>query len=54
MALTVTHISAATASLTWALWERIKYGKASLVGGTFERASCGFGSGALNRGKITH
>ena len=32
MALTVTHISAATASLTWALWERIKYGKASLVG----------------------
>ena len=32
MALTVTHISAATASLTWILWERIKYGKASLVG----------------------
>ncbi|RZW10691.1 MAG: ammonium transporter [Rhodobacteraceae bacterium] len=32
MALTVTHISAATASITWALWERIKYGKASLVG----------------------
>lgn len=32
MALTVTHISAASASLTWALWERIKYGKASLVG----------------------
>ncbi len=32
MALTVTHISAATASLTWALWERLKYGKASLVG----------------------
>ena len=32
MALTVTHISAATASLTWALWEKIKYGKASLVG----------------------
>ncbi|KAJ56760.1 ammonia channel protein [Actibacterium mucosum KCTC 23349] len=32
LALTVTHISAATASLTWALWERIKYGKASLVG----------------------
>ncbi|MBV1904244.1 MAG: ammonium transporter [Marinosulfonomonas sp.] len=32
MALTVTHISAATASLTWALWERIKYGKSSLVG----------------------
>ena len=32
MALTVTHISAAAASLTWALWERIKYRKASLVG----------------------
>ena len=32
MALTVTTISAATASLTWALWEKIKYGKASLVG----------------------
>ncbi len=32
MALTVTHISAATASLTWAAWERVKYGKASLVG----------------------
>ena len=32
MALTATHISAATASLTWALWEKIKYGKASLVG----------------------
>ena len=32
MALTVTHLSAASASLTWALWERIKYGKASLVG----------------------
>ena len=32
MALTVTHIYAAAASLTWALWERIKYGKASLVG----------------------
>lgn len=32
MALTATHISAATASLTWALWERFKYGKASLVG----------------------
>ena len=32
MALAVTHISAATASLTWALWEKIKYGKASLVG----------------------
>ena len=32
MALTVTHISAATASITWAAWERMKYGKASLVG----------------------
>ena len=32
MALTVTHISAATASLTWALWEKLKYGTASLVG----------------------
>lgn len=32
MALTVTHLSAATASLSWALWERIKYGKASMVG----------------------
>jgi Amt family ammonium transporter len=32
MAITVTHISAATASLTWALYERIKYGKASLIG----------------------
>jgi Amt family ammonium transporter len=32
MALTVTHLSAASASLSWALWEKIKYGKASLVG----------------------
>ncbi len=32
LAITVTHISAATASLTWVLWERIKFGKASLVG----------------------
>jgi len=32
MALTVTHLSAATASLSWALWERIKFGKSSLVG----------------------
>ena len=32
MALTVTQISAAAASLTWALWEKIKFGKASLVG----------------------
>ena len=29
----LTHISAAAAaSLTWALWERIKFGKSSLVG----------------------
>ncbi|HBZ43038.1 MAG TPA: ammonia channel protein [Maritimibacter sp.] len=32
MALTVTHISAASASLSWALWEKIKFGRASLVG----------------------
>ena len=32
MALTVTHLSAATASLTWALWEKMKYGTSSLVG----------------------
>ena len=32
MAITVTHISAATASLSWALWERIKFGRASMVG----------------------
>ncbi len=32
MALTVTHISAAAASLSWMLWERIRHGKASLVG----------------------
>jgi Amt family ammonium transporter len=32
MAITVTHISAAAASLTWAAWERFKFGKASLVG----------------------
>ncbi|WP_163850347.1 ammonium transporter [Pseudooceanicola aestuarii] len=32
MAVTVTHISAATASLSWAIWERMKHGKASLVG----------------------
>lgn len=31
-ALTVTHISAAAASLSWALLEKIRYGKASLVG----------------------
>ena len=32
MAITVTHVSAAAASLTWALWERIKFGKVSMVG----------------------
>ncbi|ABD55149.1 ammonium transporter [Jannaschia sp. CCS1] len=32
MALTVTHISAAAATLTWGLWEKVKYGKVSLVG----------------------
>ena len=32
MALTVTHISAATASVTWAIWEKVKHGKSSLVG----------------------
>ena len=32
MALTATHLSAAAASLTWAFWERIKFGRASLVG----------------------
>jgi Amt family ammonium transporter len=32
LALSVTHISAAAASLSWALWEKIKYGKVSLVG----------------------
>ncbi len=32
MAITVTHISAATASLSWALWERVKFGKSSMVG----------------------
>lgn len=32
MAITVTHLSAAAASLTWALWEKFKFGRASLVG----------------------
>ncbi len=32
MAITVTHMSAAAASLSWVLWEKMKYGKASLVG----------------------
>ncbi|MCE6961682.1 ammonium transporter [Cereibacter sphaeroides] len=32
MALTATHLSAAGASLSWALWERLKYGRSSLIG----------------------
>lgn len=32
MALVVTHISAAAGALSWALYERVKYGKASLIG----------------------
>ena len=28
----VTHISAATACVTWMLWERLRFGKASLIG----------------------
>jgi Amt family ammonium transporter len=32
MAITITHISAAAASLSWAALERIKFGRASLVG----------------------
>ncbi|MFQ5621988.1 MAG: ammonium transporter [Paracoccaceae bacterium] len=32
MTLVVTHLSAASASLSWALYERVKYGKASMVG----------------------
>ena len=32
MAITVTHISAAAGSLSWAAYERIKHGKASMVG----------------------
>ena len=32
MAITVTHLSAATASLSWAIWERVKFGRSSLVG----------------------
>ncbi len=32
MALVVTHISAATASLSWGLWEKIKHGTMSMVG----------------------
>ena len=32
MAISVTHISAAAATLSWAAWERIKFGRASLIG----------------------
>jgi len=32
MAITVTHISASAAALSWAAYEKIKYGKSSLVG----------------------
>lgn len=32
MAVTVTHLSAAAASLTWILWERVKFGRMTLVG----------------------
>ena len=32
MAITVTHLSAAAAGLTWALWERIKFGRVSTIG----------------------
>ena len=32
LTLVVTHLSAATASLSWAAYERIKYGKSSMVG----------------------
>ena len=32
MALVVTHISAATASLTWVIWEQVRHGKPSMVG----------------------
>lgn len=32
MALTVTHLSAAAASLSWIAWERVKFGRCSLVG----------------------
>ncbi|MEO8530270.1 MAG: ammonium transporter [Deltaproteobacteria bacterium] len=32
MAIVATHLSAAAASLSWAFWERVKFGKFSLVG----------------------
>ncbi len=32
MAITVTHLSAAAAGLSWAIWERIKFGRVSTIG----------------------
>jgi Amt family ammonium transporter len=32
MAITVTHLSASAAGLTWALWERMKFGRVSTIG----------------------
>jgi len=32
MAITVTHLSAAAAGITWAIWERIKFGRISTIG----------------------
>jgi len=32
MAITVTHLSASAAGLTWALWERVKFGRVSTIG----------------------
>ncbi len=32
MAIAVTHLSAAAATLSWALWERIKFGRVSTIG----------------------
>lgn len=32
MAITATHLSAAAASASWMVWERIKFGRASLIG----------------------
>ena len=32
MAVLVTHLAAATAALSWALWERLKFGRSSMVG----------------------
>ncbi len=32
MAITVTHLSAAAASFSWMVWEKIKFGRASLIG----------------------